>query len=290
MVREERGIYRAVHSVLIDSHEFTDLSDDAKLVFYTLRFCPENNLASIFSPFYLEILHHRVKMGPDRLSIAIRELIDSHWIVYQMPILWIRNGLKFSPGVSLANEKHLTAIFKILKGLPKLKIVAEFCEYYKLKCPLSGPLSDRLFNSLSDSLSIAYSIQKEEEDKGRGKRKGKGKGKGVGEGVQGENLGSSMNGFQAFWERYPKKEGRDKAEESWLKKAKKVPIEVILQGLEKWERSQKWADGFIPMPATWLNQGRWKDDPEQYGGTELPGVGAALRVAEDIRKGQTGDR
>ena len=72
-----------------------------------------------------------------------------------------------------------------------------------------------------------------------------------------------MNGFETFWQAYPQKQGRDKAEESWRKKTKGVPIEAILAGITKWAASQKWAEGFIPLPATWLNQGRWKDDPEQ---------------------------
>ena len=71
-----------------------------------------------------------------------------------------------------------------------------------------------------------------------------------------------MNGFDAFWQAYPQKQGKDKAEESWRKKTKGVPIELILEGIAKWGHSQKWAEGFVPLPATWLNQGRWKDDPE----------------------------
>ena len=72
----------------------------------------------------------------------------------------------------------------------------------------------------------------------------------------------AMNGFETFWQAYPQKQGRDKAEESWRKKTKGVPIEAILEGIGKWAGSQKWAEGFIPLPATWLNQGRWKDEPE----------------------------
>lgn len=70
-----------------------------------------------------------------------------------------------------------------------------------------------------------------------------------------------LNGFDTFWAAYPQKEGRGKAEEAWKKKAKGIPLEIILAGLEKWKGSQKWADGFVTMPATWLNQCRWKDDP-----------------------------
>jgi len=71
------------------------------------------------------------------------------------------------------------------------------------------------------------------------------------------------NGFEEFWERYPQQEGKGKAEESWGKHTRGVQLEEILAGLEKWQGSQKWADGFITLPATWLNQKRWKDNPRQ---------------------------
>jgi len=71
------------------------------------------------------------------------------------------------------------------------------------------------------------------------------------------------NGFEEFWERYPQQEGKGKAEESWGKHTRGVQLEEILAGLEKWQGSQKWADGFITLPATWINQKRWKDNPRQ---------------------------
>ena len=74
--------------------------------------------------------------------------------------------------------------------------------------------------------------------------------------------GASENGFQVFWSRYPKQEGYGKAQEAWRKHAKGVPLETILAGVARWEVSQKWADGYVPMPATWLNQTRWKDNPK----------------------------
>ena len=69
--------------------------------------------------------------------------------------------------------------------------------------------------------------------------------------------------FDRFWKIYPKKVGKDKALENW--KRKKPSIEIVLIAL-KWQiTSPKWLeDGgrFIPHPATYINQGRWKDEPE----------------------------
>lgn len=67
--------------------------------------------------------------------------------------------------------------------------------------------------------------------------------------------------FEKFWAAYPRKEGKGKAWESWLKK--KPPIEQVLATLEKYKRCDQWLKDngqFIPHPATWLNQERWEDE------------------------------
>ena len=73
--------------------------------------------------------------------------------------------------------------------------------------------------------------------------------------------GASLNGFGEFWQRYPRQEGMGKAEEAWKRHTRGVALPDILDGISRWEHSEKWAEGFIPMPSTWLNQKRWKDTP-----------------------------
>ena len=66
--------------------------------------------------------------------------------------------------------------------------------------------------------------------------------------------------FSMFWKAYPKKTGKDAALKLWNKL--QPPIADVLKALA-WQRASKqWQDGFIPLPATYLNQGRWKDEPE----------------------------
>jgi hypothetical protein len=69
------------------------------------------------------------------------------------------------------------------------------------------------------------------------------------------------NGFEEFWQSYPKKVGKDGALKSWLKT--KARIDDVLQALAWQKESDQWrrSDGqFIPNPATYLNQGRWQDE------------------------------
>jgi len=68
--------------------------------------------------------------------------------------------------------------------------------------------------------------------------------------------------FIQFWNTYPKKVGRDKALESWNKT--RPNIEEVLKALDWQVKSDQWFKNggqFIPNPTTYLNQGRWKDEP-----------------------------
>jgi uncharacterized protein YdaU (DUF1376 family) len=67
------------------------------------------------------------------------------------------------------------------------------------------------------------------------------------------------DGFNEFWNFYPKKVGKDKAKIEWNKK--KPKIDDVLKALEWQKDSDQWDKGFIPNPATYLSQGRWKDEP-----------------------------
>lgn len=69
------------------------------------------------------------------------------------------------------------------------------------------------------------------------------------------------NGFEEFWQAYPKKVGKDAAQKSWTKTRAK--IDDVLKALQWQKESDQWQknDGqFIPNPATYLNQGRWQDE------------------------------
>jgi hypothetical protein len=66
--------------------------------------------------------------------------------------------------------------------------------------------------------------------------------------------------FDSFWAAYPRKVGKDSARKAWTSAVKRAVPADILAGLAR----QRWPDNpqFIPHPATWLNGGRWQDDPE----------------------------
>ena len=72
--------------------------------------------------------------------------------------------------------------------------------------------------------------------------------------------------FVLFWNSYPKKTGKEAALKAWNKMKFRGDIGHILFAVKQQTASDQWKkdDGqFIPNPATWLNQGRWDDQPTQ---------------------------
>lgn len=73
--------------------------------------------------------------------------------------------------------------------------------------------------------------------------------------------------FEKLWQAYPKKIGKGAAEKAFKKyKPDDGLLERMLSALSAQKRSEQWSkDGgkFIPYPATWLNQRRWEDSPEE---------------------------
>lgn len=72
--------------------------------------------------------------------------------------------------------------------------------------------------------------------------------------------------FQEFWRLYPRKVGKADALKTWLKL--KPSGELVAQMLTTlaWQKQQDaWVkDGgqYVPHPASWLNAGRWDDEPQ----------------------------
>ena len=69
--------------------------------------------------------------------------------------------------------------------------------------------------------------------------------------------------FEKFWQSYPRKEGKQKAESAFAKVD--APVEILLDAIERHKKSAQWQKDngqFIPHPATWLNGKRWEDQLE----------------------------
>jgi hypothetical protein len=113
--------------------------------------------------------------------------------------------------------------------------------------------------------SFGESVLKELEiqivEKGLQSPSGIGKGKGSGKG----NIVYTVE-FEKFWTVYPRKIGKGKAWESWLRINPPLELQFkMYDAIRLQTLSAQWQkDGgqFIPHPSTWINQRRWEDTPE----------------------------
>lgn len=70
-------------------------------------------------------------------------------------------------------------------------------------------------------------------------------------------------GFETFWQRYPRRVGKQAALKAWLAAQRRGhDTERIMAGLARHDGAWPDETEFIPHPATWLNQGRYDDEPE----------------------------
>lgn len=70
--------------------------------------------------------------------------------------------------------------------------------------------------------------------------------------------------FEQFWLAYPKKVGKKEARKTWTKAKDRPAIADILAKVALAKQTAQWTKDhgqFIPNPSTWLNQGRWDDEP-----------------------------
>lgn len=76
--------------------------------------------------------------------------------------------------------------------------------------------------------------------------------------------------FEDFWKQYPKKINK-KGCFTKFKNIKGIKKEFpsIMEALEKFKQSRQWQNTqYIPHPATWLNQERWKDEIQENSNEE----------------------
>ncbi|MEI1406933.1 hypothetical protein VUS17_02130, partial [Pseudomonas aeruginosa] len=71
-----------------------------------------------------------------------------------------------------------------------------------------------------------------------------------------------LDGFEEFYQAYPKHKDRAKAEKAW-RKIDPALHPVIMAALPKHCRQRDWLKDngqFVPLPASWLNGRRWEDE------------------------------
>lgn len=136
MSKRRRGAYRGIFSALIDDPDFQKLTPDARLTLLTARLCTDAGPSAIFR-YYPDKLCEQTGLPRSVLTMALAELTAAGWIEEDGAILWVRNGLRYDPYISLANPSQKEGVRSHLKGLPKRPIVLKFCDYYQIDYPFT---------------------------------------------------------------------------------------------------------------------------------------------------------
>lgn len=94
---------------------------------------------------------------------------------------------------------------------------------------------------------------------------------------------ADAEGFDEFWEAYPRKTSKAEARKAWNKlKPNEELREKMLASIEAWKNTDQWREPrYIPHPSTWLNQERWNDEAP-----EDPYERLRKQIAEMERSGQ----
>jgi hypothetical protein len=73
-----------------------------------------------------------------------------------------------------------------------------------------------------------------------------------------------MSDFDEFWRLYPRKQAKLDAEKAWKQVTRKYAPAEIIAGLQRNLQSiQAKERQFQKLPAGWLRDGRWMDEPEE---------------------------
>lgn len=147
----ERGPHRSVYASIVDDADFQELSPDARLLFFILKLTLG---VSGIDVVYTSSLVEKCGKPQRAINAALKQLRDNDWIRTERNVTWLRNGLRFEPSISIKNPKHITAIQKHLRSLPRLAIVDDFIRYYGIPSPwVSDTPSDTVSRTLPDTVS-----------------------------------------------------------------------------------------------------------------------------------------
>lgn len=263
MPRIERGPYRSVYCAIQDDPDFQSLSPNSRYVWWALKFSPQGNVAGIFMLF-MEALERNTGLNRKRLAEALDELESSRWIARDGPLVWIRNGLRFEPGYSMDQPEKRKGVLNMLRGLPRLPILRRFCTYYGLEPDDSWPEGQSTDPHETPARASSESPPEKDPDPEEGP------GEGTRPGDRPGSMRASPEGFEEFWQAYPKerRKGRFEAIAAWKKlNPDAAQVAQILRSLESWKASADWQKRdpetrepkWIPWPQKFLNKRRFEE-------------------------------
>jgi hypothetical protein len=92
--------------------------------------------------------------------------------------------------------------------------------------------------------------------------------------------------FDDFWAVYPRKAGKDAARKAWAKAVSRAAPADIVVAAARFRDDPNREEQFTAHPATWLNQGRWDDDPlpPRHGDRRPSATAAYMDLAHELEQ------
>lgn len=80
----------------------------------------------------------------------------------------------------------------------------------------------------------------------------------------GKHISRAPDGFDDFWKAVPRKIAKEKARPAYAKALRKTDARTLIAAMRRYAESRIGEDPkYTAHPASWLNAGRWDDEPDQ---------------------------
>jgi uncharacterized protein YdaU (DUF1376 family) len=95
--------------------------------------------------------------------------------------------------------------------------------------------------------------------------------------AEGERVLSNSPTAEQIYQAYPRKVGKVEALKAITKAGRAIGFDRLLAKVQEYGRASAWQEmQYIPHPATWMNAGRYDDDPETWKDPKNKGGGARV--------------
>ena len=281
-------MYTRVESKFWQDEKMRVVTDDARYLMLYLLTSPHRNIMGFY---FLPVPYACFDLGWDeeRFSKGLKELLEIQVIRYDQGshVVLIQNYLKHNP---LENPNQVKSAIDRLDEMPQTSLFREFARILgQSDKPFIKPLIEHLNERMGQpvTVTVTESVTEsvtEDKDICASEAAQESKCTPEGDGVEAlDEVAATLDEqkaksrprspfknkrqeqlFDEFWERYPKKRSKGRAERAWVKiKPDEQLFKAILNGLELAKTSVEWlkeGGQFIPYPGTWLRAKGWEDE------------------------------
>lgn len=267
-------MYRTIDTSLWSDPNVRKLKSAGKLLFLYLITNPHAHVSGIYylPPSYII---HDTGLPQDTLDRVWHTLSDTGLakIDAETDVVWVCNMFRYQGhGIktTISASHHL-------KTLHNSILCKEFAEKYPEVLGVKNGYR-------IDGVSIGYPAQgsqKQEQEQNNTPLPPKGGNRAT------RTSRADPEGFAEFWQAYPRKQGRQKALQAWLRLSPDAALRaVLMDALVRQKRWPQWIrdeGAYVPHASTWLRGRRWEDQEQRPATATEPSLSPEERAARQKR-------